>query len=252
MVAVIIAFILISPMETTDAQSSSGSKCSSDAMTVAFQLSREVNQENLPNLNSSSTGQQIASEINTLDPLINGSLQISVPPLNGSLKGLSVLVTPFDDFLNASAAVNLNDPGSACNFLAATFTLAADVNVLVVGNASAQAVIVILNVAARYCDSSCVLTVANSVGNFISAQGPAGLQVAWKAAYSIWSVANCAILDQCATTTTTPEFPYQSLGLLIFISLAATAFIASRRDRSAPGQIIHSIDGLLSCLWRRM
>jgi hypothetical protein len=236
LVAVIMVLIFVSPTSRAQAQSSPGSNCPPDAMTIALQLSAQVNQQKLPNLNSSSTDQQIANEINKLDPIITASsLRINVPALNASnLKGLAVLVTPFDNFLNASVAVKSSDPSSACNFLAATFILAADVTVLAVGTLSVTAVIAILNVTAQYCDAGCVINVANNVAIFISAHGSEALKFAWAGAYAAWNLANCSILGQCSTTSsssTVPEFPYQSLGLLIFVGLAATAFLASRRGQ---------------------
>lgn len=225
--------VSLSPMEVTYAQSSTSSNCPSDAMTIAFPISTQVNQQKLPNLNSSSTDSQIASEINSLDPLINEIPNVNMPPLNASnLKGLAVLVTPFDNFLNASAAVKQSDPSSACNFLADAFILAADVTVLAVGTLSVTAVIAILNVAAQDCDSGCVTSVANNVADFIAAHGSEALKIVWAGAYSAWNIANCAILGQCSTTTSSsaPEFPYQSIGLLAFIGLAAIAFVTSRRN----------------------
>ncbi len=231
MVAVIIALIFTSPMEVTHAQSASGSNCPADAMTVALPLSAQINQQNIPNLNVDSSNQQIASDINMVDPVINNLLGVNVPPLNGgNLKGLSVLVTPFDDFLSASSAVKQGDPGSACNFIAATVILTTDVTVLVGGNLAVTIVIALLNVAVQYCNTACVLTAANNAGSFISVHGSPALQAAWAVPYAAWRATNCFILGQCSTTTTTtPEFPYQALGVLIFVSLAAVAFLASKR-----------------------
>src|ERR1022692_2363029 len=59
--------VSILPMEVVRVQSSTMSNCPSDAMTLALPISMQVNQEKLPNLNSNSTDQQIASEINSLD-----------------------------------------------------------------------------------------------------------------------------------------------------------------------------------------
>jgi hypothetical protein len=198
-------------------------------MNVASPLSSAVNQQNLPDLDSNSTDQVIASEINKVDALINeSSLGIKIPALNGSsVKPFSVLATPFDNFLNASSAVQQSDPGSACNFLADTFILAADVTVIAIGTLTITAGVALLNVAGQYCDSGCFLTFLNSVGNFISAEGLTGAADLWKVAQSTY----CAIPGRCPATTssTAPEFPSQSVSLLVFISLAAIAFLTGRR-----------------------
>jgi hypothetical protein len=202
-------------------------------MTVALPLSMQVNNQHLPNLNSSSTDQVVAAEINKVDILINdSSIGIKIPALNGSsVKPFSLLATPFDAFLSASAAVNQTDSGSACNFLAATFILAADVTVIAVGTLTITAGVALLTVAGQYCDSSCFLTFVNSVGSFLSAEGNTAAADAWNGAYSIY----CAIPGRCpaTTSTTAPEFPSQYLGLLFFIGIATTAFLASGRGLGA-------------------
>jgi hypothetical protein len=197
-------------------------------MTVALSLSNQVNQAQLSILNGGFTDQQIASEVNQVALIINQIPNVNMRPLNSSVvHGLAVLVIPFDNFLNASSHVKESDPSSACTFLAATFTLAADVTVLVAGDGSAQAVIAILGVAAQYCDAGCVATVAANASVFLSENGTAAAKNAWNYLYPIWVAANCTFLGKCVTTT--PEFPVQYLDLLIFVSLAATAFLAARR-----------------------
>lgn len=229
-VAIFTLFLFNAPIDMVNAQTSASSSCPSNAMPVALTLSTEVNQLNLPHLDVTSSDQQIASEVNMLGPSVNRTLQIKMPMLNGSsLKGLSVLVTPFDDLLNASNAVNPSDLSSACHSLAATFTLAADVTVLVAGSLPVQALLNIFNVASQYCNTGCTVSMANSIGNFISGLGAPALQLTW----NLWSIANCKVIGNCASTTSssTPEFPYQSLAPVAFVLLAAACYLVSRRDR---------------------
>jgi hypothetical protein len=245
-VTIVIAFIFISPMEITHAQSAPGSDCPADAMTIALPLATQINRQNIPNLNVNSSDQQIASDVNMVDPTISNFLGVNVPPLNGNnLKGLSVLVTPFDDFLSASSAVNQSNPGSACNFIAATVVLATDVTVLVGGTLAITIVIALLNVAVQYCDAACILTAANNAASFISVHGSPALQALWAVPYSAWRAGNCFILGQCATTTigtfstaasTTggnigvPEFPYQLLAATVFtLSIIASYLVVRHR-----------------------
>jgi len=226
--------LIISPMDGAFAQPS-GYNCPNDAMTVALSLSMQVNQKHLPNLNSSSTDQDIATQINKLDPIIDASpLGLTLPPLNGSsVKPFSVLATPYDNFVNASAAVNSSDPDSACNFLGDTSILVADVTVIAVGTITVTVGAALFTVAGQYCPSSCFLNFANGVGNFISANGSKAAGDAWNAAYSLY----CAIPGRCpaTTSTTAPEFPSQYIGALVFISLAAIALLTGRqRLRKSP------------------
>jgi hypothetical protein len=95
-------------------------------MNLALPLSEEINSIPL-NLSASSTPVQIASQINEVLPYINSSLKLGVPALTGSSDKLKLLVVPFETFESTSHAVNQNDPDSACNFLVATFFLAATV-----------------------------------------------------------------------------------------------------------------------------
>ena len=228
-VVAIMLLSIYSPEVVAHAQSSQGSNCPPDAMNVALPLATQINQENIPNLNSNASNQQIASNINMVDPVIDNYLGVNIPSLNGNnLHGLSVLVTPFDDFLNASSSVKQSDSGSACNFIAATIVLATDVAVLVGGTFAITLVIALVNVAVQYCDTACILAAVNNAGAFISAHGSIALQAAWTAFYPGWSATNCAILGKCTarTTSTAPEFPYQYLALLSFAILAVAAYLS--------------------------
>lgn len=210
----VLILILGAPIANAQTQTSTSSNCPTNAVQVAVTLSQQVNSLHLGDLNSSMTDQQIASEINMVDGPINSTLHITVPKLDGSsIHGLSVLTTPWDDFVHSSLAVDSNNPGTACDFLAATFVFAMDIAVVGIGTATITVIAAVVSVMGYYCPAACTATFVNDVGNFINVNG----SIAWKTVWNAWEAVNAV-----------PEFPFESVVVMTFLLLIAVSLIATK------------------------
>lgn len=189
--------------------------CPPQAMNLALPLSEEINSIPL-NLSANSTPSQIASQVNEVFPYINSSLKLGVPVLSGSSDKLKLLVAPFETFESTSHAVNQNDPDSACNFLVATFFLAAIVIIVGTGNLPAAS---FLEAATADCGSGCATTIATEVYNFTTAN--------YSNLSSDWESTACNVVHALCV----PEFPVELVPVIAVTALIVLFYLVVRRAK---------------------
>lgn len=221
LVAIVLSSVVVVAPSLPPPTTADSSSCPSSAMYYAVRLSDEVN-ESLPNPNSVTQAPQVASAIDGVVPYINDQFNLNVPLVTSSTHGVTLLIAPYEAFYTTSKAVNRNQPDSACNFLIATFTLAAFV---VIVSTSGVDGVVAFSTIEQYCGNSCATQVFTNITNFVAEY--------YSSASSAWGTIACTAENNC-----TPEFPPQPvfIALMTSVMVVLYAFIRRRTIQPASGR----------------
>ena len=189
----------------------------------ALPLSSRVNNIQ-SNLTTSSSNAEVASEINAVVPDIGQALNVSIPVLFSSDRGLQSLVGPFNNFLETSRQVNPQNSDSACTFLIATAELGAFVILIATGNVEGTAMLNLFNEAGKDCGSTCQSAIESAVTNFAE-QNVQG-------AVSEVTSAVCGSNDPVNSICQTPEFPFGLVPAIVFTVLVVASYTIIRRRQN--------------------